>query len=783
MNKIFESKTNIATTISSGFCGRNVQYCLNTDGVLTIFGTGDMYSWDRSSLAPWNANRSNIKKITIEEGVTSIGDAAFVACPNLTTVTISNSVTTIGDSAFWSCERLASLAIGNKVATIGEGAFTECNSLTDVAIPNSVTSIGDGAFAWCESLTSVTLGNSVTSIGNSAFQGCDSLTSVTLGDSVTSIGRSAFFATAYYKKSSNWENDVLYIGNHLIAAKTSLSGAYQVKENTKTIAGDAFRKCTSLTSVTIPDSVTTIGDYAFSRCESLTSVTIGDSVTTIGEGAFYYCTNLTSVTIPDSVTSIGEYAFNNCYSLTSIIIPNSVTTIGESAFEYCIRLTTVTIGNSITTIGDQAFYGCERLTSVTIPDSITRIESSAFDWCPSLTDVYYYGTAEQWSAISIGSLNTKLEIATRHYVIKARATRSTCGDNLTWTLDDDGTLTIMGKGDMTSAPWREGDDRDLITSVIIKNGVTSISDWAFLDCSNLISVTIPDSVTSIGLAAFSSCSNLTEITIPNSVINIDKHAFQHCISLTSINVDIGNPNFSSVDGNLFSKDKTQLLHYAIGKPGKHYTIPDGVKTIGINVFTCSDSLTSITIPDSVTTIRDYAFRYCRRLTSVIIPDSVTTIGAYAFDQCDNLTDVYYNGIKEDWTYIKIDSRNLPLEEATKHFSISNKLTGLKQITLKGGSSNHLLQSSSQHARVVRVSKTLYDIALETAIKNGFEKTFEGNCGADFQRNKITLSIEKQEDSSVLIKGRKRPRYFGSRIKSEVELKSFFEDLLGGDLHD
>ena len=156
------------------------------------------------------------------------------------------------------------------------------------------------------------------------------------------------------------------------------------------ISNDAFNRCSSLTSVTIPDSVKSIGDNTFRDCGSLTSVTIGNNVTSIGQAAFYNCSRLTSVTIPDSVKSIGNSVFRNCSSLTSITIPNNVTSIGEWSFAFCSSLTSVTIGNNVTSIGYGAFWTCNNLTSVTIGDSVTRIDYSVFNNCTKLTQLILF---------------------------------------------------------------------------------------------------------------------------------------------------------------------------------------------------------------------------------------------------------------------------------------------------------------------------------------------------------------------------------------------------------
>ncbi len=435
-----------ADTTASGTCGANLTWTLDSDGTLTISGTGAMknyYPSNNDTTAPWGENCSLIKSVVISDGVTSIGSGAFYKCSSLTSVTIPDGVTSIGSGAFENCSSLTSVTIGNSVTSIGNYAFENCSSLTSVTIPDSVTSIEDSVFSGCSNLTSVTIPDSVTSIGNSAFSGCSSLESVTIPDSVTSIGNSAFSgcssltsvtipdsvtsigydafsgcssltsvtiphgvtsigSAAFYNcislTSVTIPNSLTSIG---VCAFYDCSGltSVMIPNSVTKIESFAFRGCSGLTSVEIPNSVTSIEDNVFSGCSSLTSVTIPDSVTSVGDSAFYKCSSLTSVTIPGSVTSIGREAFSGCSSLTSVTIPDSVTSVGSNAFLGCSSLTSVTMPNSVKSIGDYAFGGCSSLTSVTIPDSVTSIGSCAFYGCSKLKDIAFAGSKDAWASI------------------------------------------------------------------------------------------------------------------------------------------------------------------------------------------------------------------------------------------------------------------------------------------------------------------------------------------------------------------------------------------------
>ena len=613
---------------------------------------GVLYNKDKTTIIcyPVGKKGNNYK---IPDGVTKVGSSAFIGCSSLTSITIPNSVTEIGYSVFEGCTNLKSITIPNGVTSIGDSAFEGCTSLKSITIPNGVTSIGDSAFEDCTSLKSITIPNGVTSIGDSAFEGCTSLTSITLPDSVTSIGSGAFIGCSSLT-SITIPDSVTCIGDSAFEDCTSLT-SITIPDSVTSLGNSAFSGCASLASITIPDSVTSIGDDAFRECSSLTSITIPYSVTSIGDYAFLGCSRLTAIDvntdnkdytsvngvlfyndktiicypagkkgnnykIPDGVTSICRYAFSGCTSLTSITIPDSVTEIGGSAFENCSSLTSITIPDSVTSIGVGAFVGCSSLTSIMIPDNVTYIGGAVFADCSSLTEIKVSTQNAKYVSVN-GVLYNKDKTTIMCYPAGKK---------------DKNYKILDGVTEICTSAFNGCSS---LTSITIPDSVTEIGMSAFSGCSSLTSITIPDSVTRIDMSTFRGCSSFTSITIPDNVTYIDIWAFNGCTGLTAIDVKAGNNNYTSVNGVLFNKDKTELICYPAGKTDKSYNIPNCVTNVGGWAFDGCTSLTSITIPDSVTEIDWSAFEGCTSLTSITIPDSVTEIGWSAFEGCTSLKSI------------------------------------------------------------------------------------------------------------------------------------------------
>lgn len=387
-----------ADIIDSGYCGgegngTNLTWTLDSDGVLTISGNGEMR--ETQAAMPWYRRKSTIETVVIENGVTSIGQNAFDGCWNCTSVSIPDGVKKIGINAFRSCWKLASITIPNSVTSIEIGAFGDCRTLTTVYIPSSVTSITGSPFDYCYSLVSIVVDeenlkydsrNSCNAIidteANILVSGCQS---TIIPDDIVGIGERAFLGCSSLKKI-DIPNSVLSIGQLAFTNCVGLTNVV-IPNGIETIGSQAFEGCTSLTHVIIPNSVKNIGDYVFDHCTNLSSVSIPNSVTSIVCGMFKDCSSLAHITIPSGVTNIGDYAFTGCSALADITIPDGVTNIGGVAFSGCTSLVSVRIPDSISSIEACTFMNCDNLLNVMIPSSVTSIESGAFRFCKSLKSI------------------------------------------------------------------------------------------------------------------------------------------------------------------------------------------------------------------------------------------------------------------------------------------------------------------------------------------------------------------------------------------------------------
>lgn len=684
--------------------------------------------------------------------VTAIADGAFSNCYDLTSVTIPDTVTSIGKNNFGYAPVVVDE--NNKYYSSADGVlynkdkttlikYPKASEETSFTVPDSVITISEEAF-WWSSLKSVTIPDSVTTIGDGAFRCCYDLTDVNIGSGVTAIGTAAFgeckTLNITFDEANQYfcvEDGVLYNKDKTILLQY-LNGmlglesydnnkrkSFTIPDGVEIIADSAFYGCTALkNSVTIPDSVKTICDNAFYDCMNLSYVNIGSGVTYIGENAFYSCHDMNDITIPDGVTYIGDYAFYRCYKFDSITIPDSVTRIGKGAFEssglkaitlpdtalsigaYAFEETRyetnsdnftddyLYIGNHLIkgpngniredtkTIADRAFYKNESIESVVISDSVEIIGDEAFYECSNL------------KSVALGKNLEKIGDNAFYYCKKLESV--TTGDNITYIGDYAFYYCSLNEFIIPEGVTYIGVDAfygNDFTDINIPNGVIEISDGAFHGCSYLVSVTISDSVTKIGFGAFKGCWNLEDFSVGEN-----------------------NTDYSSADGVLYNKDKTELIQYPSGNTKTEFTIPDTVTNI--SKFYLGESLTALTIPNSVKYIGDDAFESSWRY---------------------GLTDVYFIGTETQWNRIEIGDGNEELTKATMHFVPILKTTA--EITKS--------ESDSAYTFEVDAEEKYEDCYVYVAVYDENGALVEINCVPMDTTENTNISVNKNDNGKKI----------------------------------
>ena len=631
------------TFIAEGQAGPSLTWKLANDGVLSFSGSGAMYNWTSSDPAPWYPYRSRITQVRLVN-VTTVGDYAFRGCSKLSSASFPSELTYLGVRAFGSCSSLATVYWGapnsTNVTEIPEACFSGCTALQSFTVPKKCAVIGQGAFSGCDALTTVSFpeGSALTTVGKRAFYSCDNLGNISLPEGVTSLGDEAFY------------------------------------------------NCKSLTSFPLPSTLTSLGASCFSGCSAVTGVvTIPAGVAEIPNHCFYGCSGFYKLALSPGTNQIGRYAFYGCSKLTQVdydgfrVQWEQETTLDSSGnaalinahFTWLFRTGTLSgdgvhwslyggpgkleiwgsgatpnwpgtpeaapwyvyrdyievidVHAGVTKIGAYAFANCASLTTVYLPSSLTLVGGAAFLNDLELADVWYSGSlVERQAKLSIDTPNYPLESAQWHYTdIGGPVT----GTDLSWLLDEDGTLRIywdedsMDQGEMAipdyndyrDTPWYQfGDGNGVIFPMIT-------------------SIQVDELVTGIGDYAFSGLEELTDMQIASSVTHIGEGAFMGCGSLVSV------------------------------------TIPDTVETLGDNIFWGCGNLETATLPAGITEIPSGTFYSCEELTTVYLPGTLESIGTNAFSGCTSLTDIYFNGTSAQWAAIELNPGNDPVNSAAIHF--------------------------------------------------------------------------------------------------------------------
>ena len=599
---------------------------------LTISGNGKMADYSTNSYGttynttPWR--NFKICKINIEYGVTHIGNYSFINLNRFSTITFPDSL-----------------------LSIGKGAFAR-TSLTSITIPTSVQNIENDAFGLCVLLRSVTVLNNSTIINDYVFSNCNWLTEINFPTGAMDISASAFTYSAFYNDESNWVNNALYIGNHLIYAKIDKPGKFTIKPNTIDIARRTFLNRTNLTYIIIPESVERISDNAF-------------------EG----CINLTSITIPKKVKYIGISAFNGCAKLTNITIPNSVTKLGNSAFRDCIGLKNVYIQNGLKNIEDGVFRGCTGLESITIPDSIENIGYSFSD-CSKLKLVNISDIAA-WCNINFASEKSNpLYYAEKLYLNNKEVTDLVIPDGvekisnyafynctalkniiIPASVKSIGTLSFNNCSELQSvditdfSAWCKIDfaskesnplyyahrlyvNEKLKTDIEIPRNFSEIKQYSFINCESIKSIIIPDDITNVGKEAFFGCTGIEKVTINN----VD--------SWCKI-------NFSDLYSNPLYYGKKLYINDNLAS---EIILSEGIAVINTYAFYNCENIKTIILPRGLKQIKANAFYNCTGITDIFFPDTLKSIESYAFADC-NIKEVWYCGSETDRSRISGESLN------------------------------------------------------------------------------------------------------------------------------
>ena len=417
---------------------------------------------------------------------------------------------------------------------------------------------------------------------------------------------------------------VVEIGRTALAWENSIKYVY-IPDGIVAIRELTFYSCKKLLEVSIPDSVTLIESQSFRDCQNLTCINVsegngsyksenGELYTKDGKVLKAFCAGSAPeyVDIPDGVVRVENYAFDNCNKIKRIIFPDSLVEIGDWAFKNCGALAQINIPANVSSIGEDVFFDCYAMKSILVDENNTTFKDID------------------------GNLYTKDGKTLLQYASGKKDYNFKVPDG----------VTTIGKKAFAASYYVE--------YVEVCEGVEVIDDEAFSNCFDLVSISLPSTLKTIGDYAFYNSYDLSSVFIPQNVSHIGSNAFSLCPRLVDISVHSDNQHYASFEGNLYSKDMTTFISYALGKSDTVLHIPEGVTEISENAMCDAQKLVEIVIPEGVKNIGKYAFQQCESLESITIPASVDKIGDSAFSFVEDLKNIYFNGTIDQWNSIDKD---------------------------------------------------------------------------------------------------------------------------------
>ncbi len=376
--------------VDSGASG-NTEWKFYSDGLLEIFaieGTdGAMPNFTTSAPAPWDAHKTDITSVVVNQGVTAIGNLAFSGYANLKSAALPEGITKVGQMAFRETSSLESIVVPASVASYGSSPFMK-SGIKSVTVGGSAGKLAKMMmFRDCKSLETAVIREGVADLPMNLFWGCTSLREVSLPSTLKTIHRLALRDCDNIERFNcaeggifTFEDSMLIKNGNEIAyiCKASATGHISIPEGVEALSDNAFKDCVNITDVTLPSTIKTIGSGAFSGCKNMMEVNFPEGITSIGAGSFYNCTSLTSVHIPGSVKTLGDGVFSGCIGLKSAIMDDLTSTEGTSwgqqIFYGCTSLNAARMPQNMPAYNDM-FLGCSSLAELVLPEGLQAINS------------------------------------------------------------------------------------------------------------------------------------------------------------------------------------------------------------------------------------------------------------------------------------------------------------------------------------------------------------------------------------------------------------------------